>query len=197
MLRVLFWLLAGGILASCTLRQTEHYALAQNPNVQQTATLLRRPSGAAYVQSYPGITNSVGMDRRGTLRRHQLLTGEGLQTSTVDGGELILPLGRVPAPLDLKHLSSLAVLPLLVPELQGLALDAQYVHPASTAPAGDFVEVEWRCTRRTATERHYVARYEVTTAELRYERQLGRWRLASAEYSDREFVQRWNRIPRR
>ncbi|MEY2972093.1 MAG: hypothetical protein RL738_934 [Bacteroidota bacterium] len=197
MLRILLWFFAGGILTACTTRRTEHYALAQNPSVLHSATLHRRPSGAAFKQSYPGITNWVGMDRLGNLRRHQLATGEGIQTSYVDRGELVLPLGRVPAPQDLKHLSSLAVLPLLVPELQRLAQDARYDHPASTAPAGDLVEVEWICTRRTSTERHYVARYEVTTAELRYERRFGRWRLASAEYSEREFVQRWNRIPQR
>jgi hypothetical protein len=91
----------------------------------------------------------------------------------------------------------LAVLPVLVPELRNLDYGAQHTSRASTAPAGDLVEIQWICSQRNRTERHYVARFEVTTAELRYERRWGRWRLASAEYSEREFVQRWNRIPKR
>ena len=197
MLRVLLWLFSGGLLTACSSAHTDRFALVQNPNVELETTLRRGPQAASFYQTYSGIKNEVSMDAKGNLRRHVLRSGESTQTSYRDGEELVLPLGRIPAPATLHHLSSLAVLPLLVPELRNLDYGAQHTSRASTAPAGDLVEIQWLCSQRNRTERHYVARFEVTTAELRYERRWGRWRLASAEYSEREFVQRWNRIPRR
>ncbi|MFZ9155664.1 MAG: hypothetical protein ACO27L_02445 [Schleiferiaceae bacterium] len=197
MLRVLFWLLAGGVLASCGTSHLDRYALDQNPNVTLTTHFRRGPRSAAFTQTFTGIKNEVGMDRHGNLRRHVLWSGATAQSSYREGQELVLPLGRIPAPTSLYHVSSLSVLPLLAPEIRRLAADQECTNQAATAPAGDLVEIQWRCTVHNPRERHYVARYEVTTAELRYERHFGRWRLASAEYSERGFVQRWNRIPRR
>lgn len=175
----------------------DRFELEQNPHVSQETTLRRGPRSAAFTQTFTGIKNEVGMDRLGNLRRHVLWSGPNAQTSYREGLELVLPFGRIPAPENLYHLSSLSAMPLLVPELRRLDQGQECTNQAATAPAGDLVEVQWRCTLRTKRQRHFVARYEVTTAEFRYERHHGRWRLASAEYSEREFVQRWNRVPRR
>ena len=190
------WVFSALLLASCSVRRSDRYALAQNPQVEQKTTLVRRPRSAAFQQSYQDITNGVGMDRNGNLLRHVLTASGQAYPSRREGSQLILPQGSVPAPERLYHLSSLIALPLLVPELRALADRGEWTHFASTAPAGDLVEVRWQCTLRTRNARHYVARYEVTAAELRYAQICGRWTLESAEYSEREFVQRWNRIPR-
>lgn len=138
----------------------------------------------------------LGMDRQGSLRRHVLVTADGTQVSHREGGTLHLPSGQIPVPDSLYHLSGLTAVPLLVPQIIELPEGATVRTTASTAPAGDLTEVEWLCSLRTPTQRHYVARYEVTTAELRYAKIRGRWTLESAEYSEREYVQRWNRVPR-
>ncbi len=190
------WVFSALLLASCSVRRSDRYALAQNPQVEQKTTLVRRPRSAAFQQSFQDITNGVGMDRNGNLLRHVLTASGQAYPSRREGSQLILPQGSVPAPERLYHLSSLIALPLLVPELRALADRGEWTHFASTAPAGDLVEVRWQCTLRTRNARHYVARYEVTAAELRYAQICGRWTLESAEYSEREFVQRWNRIPR-
>lgn len=190
------WVFSALLLASCSVRRSDRYALAQNPQVEQKTTLVRRPRSAAFQQSFQDITNGVGMDRNGNLLRHVLTASGHAYPSRREGSQLILPQGSVPAPERLYHLSSLIALPLLVPELRALADRGEWTHFASTAPAGDLVEVRWQCTLRTRNARHYVARYEVTAAELRYAQICGRWTLESAEYSEREFVQRWNRIPR-
>ena len=190
------WVFSALLLASCSFRRSDRYALAQNPQVEQKTTLVRRPRSAAFQQSFQDITNGVGMDRNGNLLRHVLTASGQAYPSRREGSQLILPQGSVPAPERLYHLSSLIALPLLVPELRALADRGEWTHFASTAPAGDLVEVRWQCTLRTRNARHYVARYEVTAAELRYAQICGRWTLESAEYSEREFVQRWNRIPR-
>jgi hypothetical protein len=137
------------------------------------------------------------MDPNGSLIQHVISTIEGLQRSQIKDGELLIPNGRISVPDSLYHLSGITAYPLIVPKIKSLSTGAATKTTASTAPSGDLVEIEWLCTRRTPTERHYIARFEVTTAELRYAKTGSRWTLESAEYSEREFVQRWNRIPRR
>jgi len=139
----------------------------------------------------------LGMDRQGSLRRHILVTAGESQTSRREGEKLVIPSGIVPVPDSLYHLSGLTTYPLIVPKIASLPSGATARTAASSAPSGDLVEVEWTCTLRTPKQRHYVARYEVTTAELRYAKIRGRWTLESVEYSERSYVQRWNRIPRR
>ena len=195
--RGILWVLIALLWTSCSVRRSDRYALAQNPQVEQKTTLVRRPRSAAFQQSFQGITNGVGMDPHGNLLRHVLTASGQAYPSRREGSQLILPQGSVPTPERLYHLSSLIALPLLVPELRALEDRGEWTHFASTAPAGDFVEVRWRCTLRTRNARHYLVRYEVTVAELRYAKIRGRWTLESAEYREREFVQRWNRIPRR
>jgi hypothetical protein len=137
------------------------------------------------------------MDRRGNLLGHELTAGSQVLSSRRAGSVLILPAGQIPSPDSLYHLSALAVMPLLLPKIQSLPLGLSTQVSASTAPSGDLVSVEWICTARSKRERRYLARYEVTTADLKYTKQRCRWALQSAEYRDREYVQRWNRIPRR
>lgn len=195
--RWLLWVLSVLLLASCSIRRSDRYVLVQNPQVEQKTALVRRPRSAAFHQSFTGIGNWVGMDRHGSLVRHVLTAAGQAYPSRREGNQLILPQGSIPAPEHLYHLSSLMVLPLLVPDLRSLTPDREWRHFATTAPSGDLVEVTWISTLRTPRQRYFVARYEVTTAELRYAKHHGRWTLESAEYSEREFVQRWNRVPRR
>lgn len=185
------------LISACTTVHSERYALVQNGALELRTTLRQRPSSATYLQDFGTIENQTGMDRQGGLRRHVLRSGDQTFASVRRGEELHLPQGIVPAPAKVYHLSTLAALPVLVPELRALGQNSATQTMATTAPSGDMVAVAWTCILRTPKERHYVARYEVTTAELRYAKIRGRWTLESAEYSEREFVQRWNRIPRR
>lgn len=137
----------------------------------------------------------IGMDRHGNLQRHVVVTAEGTQASYREGKNLVIPSGSVPVPDSLYHLSGLTSYPLIVPKIRTLILGTTARTTASSAPSGDLVEVEWTCTLRAPKERHYVARYEVTAAELRYAKIRGRWILESVEYSEREYVHRWNRVP--
>lgn len=196
MLRALLIFSAAVLGASCATTQTEQYALAQNPSIQHSTSLRKGANGTVFIQEYVGISSMLGMDRQGSLRRHVLVTADGTQVSHREGGTLHLPSGQIPVPDSLYHLSGLTAVPLLVPQIIELPEGATVRTTASTAPAGDLTEVEWLCSLRTPTQRHYVARYEVTTAELRYAKIRGRWTLESAEYSEREYVQRWNRVPR-
>lgn len=197
MLRTLQLLFVAAALASCASFHSERYALAQNPRIELQTSVRKSTKGQVFVQEYQGITTMIGMDRHGNLRRHVLVTAEGAQTSRRDGEMLLIPSGSVPVPDSLYHLSGLTAYPLIVPKITSLLVGAIARTTASSAPSGDLVEVEWTCTLRAPKERHYVARYEVTAAELRYAKIRGRWTLKSVEYSEREYVQRWNRIPRR
>jgi hypothetical protein len=197
MLRGFILLLAAVLASGCSAPQIGRFALEQNPSQIMTMELYRSRSSSRFVQSYPGLVNRVEMDRGGNLLRHELTAGSQVLSSRRAGSVLILPAGQVPSPDSLYHLSALAVMPLLLPKIQSLPLGSSAQVSASTAPSGDLVSVEWLCTARSKRERRYLARYEVTTADLRYANQRGRWALQSAEYRDREYVQRWNRIPRR
>jgi hypothetical protein len=197
MLRGFILLLAAVLALGCSAPQIGRFALEQNPSQIMTMELYRSRSSSRFVQSYPGLVNRVEMDRGGNLLRHELTAGSQVLSSRRAGSVLILPAGQVPSPDSLYHLSALAVMPLLLPKIQSLPLGSSAQVSASTAPSGDLVSVEWLCTARSKRERRYLARYEVTTADLRYANQRGRWALQSAEYRDREYVQRWNRIPRR
>jgi hypothetical protein len=197
MLRGFILLLAAMLASGCSAPQIGRFALEQNPSQIMTLELYRSRSSSRFVQSYPGLVNRVEMDRRGNLLGHELTAGSQVLSSRRAGSVLILPAGQIPSPDSLYHLSALAVMPLLLPKIQSLPLGSSAQVSASTAPSGDLVSVEWLCTARSKRERRYLARYEVTTADLRYANQRGRWALQSAEYRDREYVQRWNRIPRR
>jgi hypothetical protein len=197
MLRGFILLLAAVLASGCSAPQIGRFALDQNPSQIMTLELYRSRSSSRFVQSYPGLVNRVEMDRRGNLLRHELTAGSQVLSSRREGFVLILPEGQVPSPDSLYHLSAIAALPLLLPKIQSLPLGLSTQVSASTAPSGDLVSVEWLCTARSKRERRYLARYEVTTADLKYTKQRCRWALQSAEYRDREYVQRWNRIPRR
>ena len=197
MLRGSILLLAAVLASGCSAPPIGRFALEQNPSQIMTLELQRSRRSASFVQSYPGLINRVEMDRRGNLLGHELTAGSQVLSSRREGSELILPAGRVPSPDSLYHLSALTALPLLLPKIQSLSLGSSAQVSASTAPSGDLVVIEWTCTARSNSERRYLARYEVTTADLRYTKQRGRWALQSAEYREREYVQRWNRIPRR
>jgi hypothetical protein len=197
MLRTLSIVFTAAILTSCASSHSERYALAQNPTIELRTTSGRGAQGRVFIQEYQGIASMVGMDRDGNLRRHVLVTAGENHTSLRDGSVLRIPNGTVPVPDSLYHLSGIPAYPLLIQKLKSLAEGSTARITASSAPSGDLVDVEWICTKRTARQRHYIARYEVTTAELRYAKIRGRWTLESAEYSEREYVQRWNRIPRR
>jgi hypothetical protein len=197
MLRGFILLLAAVLASGCSAPQIGRFALEQNPSQIMTLELYRSRSSSRFVQSYPGLVNRVEMDRRGNLLGHELTAGSQVLSSRRAGSVLILPAGQIPSPDSLYHLSALAVMPLLLPKIQSLPLGSSAQVSASMAPSGDLVSVEWLCTARSKRERRYLARYEVTTADLRYAKQRGRWALQSAEYRDREYVQRWNRIPRR
>jgi hypothetical protein len=197
MLRGFILLLAAVLASGCSAPQIGRFALEQNPSQIMTMELYRSRCASRFVQSYPGLVNRVEMDRRGNLLGHELTAGSQVLSSRRAGYELILPAGQIPSPDSLYHLSALAVMPLLLPKIQSLPLGLSTQVSASTAPSGDLVSVEWICTARSKRERRYLTRYEVTTADLKYTKQRGRWALQSAEYRDREYVQRWNRIPRR
>jgi hypothetical protein len=197
MLRGSILLLAAVLASGCSAPQIGWFALEQNPSQIMVLELYRSRGASSFVQSYPGLVNRVEMDRRGNLLRHELTAGSQVLSSRREGFELILPAGQVPSPDSLYHLSALAALPLLLPKIQSLPLGSSAQVSASTAPSGDLVSVEWLCTARSKRERRYLARYEVTTADLRYAKRRGQWALQSGEYRDREYVQRWNRIPRR
>jgi hypothetical protein len=197
MLRGFILLLAAMLASGCSAPQIGRFALEQNPSQIMTMELYRSRSSSRFVQSYPGLVNRVEMDRRGNLLGHELTAGSQVLSSRRAGSVLILPAGQIPSPDSLYHLSALAVMPLLLPKIQSLPLGSSAQVSASTAPSGDLVSVEWLCTARSKRERRYLTRYEVTTADLKYTKQRGRWALQSAEYRDREYVQRWNRIPRR
>lgn len=197
MLRGSILLLAAVLASGCSAPQLGRFALEQNPSQIMTLELHRSRRTWSFVQSYPGLVNRVEMDRRGNLLGHELTAGSQVLSSRREGSELILPAGQVPSPDSLYHLSTLAVMPLLLPKIRSLPQGSSAQVNASTAPSGDFVSVEWICTVRSKRERRYLARYEVTTADLRYTKQRGRWALQSAEYREREYVQRWTRIPRR
>jgi len=197
MLRSIQLLFLAALMASCASRHSERYAMVQNPRVELQTSIRKSTKGKVFVQEYQGITSMLGMDRHGNLRRHVLVTAEGAQTSRRDGEMLLIPSGSVPVPDSLYHLSGLTAYPLIVPKITSLPAGATARTAASSAPSGDLVEVEWTCTLRAPKERHYVARYEVPAAELRYAKIRGRWTLESVEYSEREYVQRWNRVPRR
>ena len=197
MLRGSILLLAAVLASGCSAPPIGRFALEQNPSQIMTMELYRSRSTWSFVQSYPVLVNRVEMDRRGNLLGHELTAGSQVLSSRREGSELILPAGRVPSPDSLYHLSALTALPLLLPKIQSLSLGSSAQVSASTAPSGDLVVIEWTCTARSNSERRYLARYEVTTADLRYTKQRGRWALQSAEYREREYVQRWNRIPRR
>jgi hypothetical protein len=197
MLRGFILLLAAVLASGCSAPQIGRFALDQNPSQIMTLELYRSRSSSRFVQSYPGLVNRVEMDRRGNLLGHELTAGSQVLSSRRAGSVMILPAGQIPSPDSLYHLSAIAALPLLLPKIQSLPLGLSTQVSASTAPSGDLVSVEWICTARSKRERRYLARYEVTTADLKYTKQRGRWALQSAEYRDREYVQRWNRIPRR
>lgn len=197
MLRGSILLLAAVLASGCSAPQIGRFALEQDPSQIMVMELYQSRRASSFVQSYPGLVNRVEMDRRGNLLRHELTAGSQVLSSRREGFELILPAGKVPSPDSLYHLSALAVMPLLLPKILSLPLGSSAQVNASTAPSGDLVSVEWLCTARSKSERRYLARYEVTTADLRYTKQRGRWALQSAEYREREYVQRWNRIPRR
>lgn len=197
MLRGSILLLAAVLASGCSAPQIGRFALEQDPSQIMVMELYQSRRASSFVQSYPGLVNRVEMDRRGNLLRHELTAGSQVLSSRREGFELILPAGKVPSPDSLYHLSALAVMPLLLPKILSLPLGSSAQVNASTAPSGDLVSVEWLCTARSKRERRYLARYEVTTADLRYTKQRGRWALQSAEYREREYVQRWNRIPRR
>lgn len=197
MLRTLQLLFLAALMASCASTHSERYALAQNPRIELQTSVRKSSKGQVFVQEYQGITSMIGMDRYGNLRRHVVMTADGPQASYREGKNLVIPSGSVPVPDSLYHLSGLTAYPLIVPKITSLPAGATARTMASSAPSGDLVEVEWTCTLRAPKQRHYVARYEVTAAELRYAKIRGRWTLESVEYSEREYVQRWNRVPRR
>ncbi|MEY3928168.1 MAG: hypothetical protein RJA97_1175 [Bacteroidota bacterium] len=197
MLRTLLTFSAVLLWASCSSTHSERYALAQNPSIELRTSLRKDAKGYVFIQEYQGISTMLGMDRQGSLRRHILATAGESQTSRREGEKLVIPSGIVPVPDSLYHLSGLTTYPLIVPKIASLPSGATARTTASSAPSGDLVEVEWTCTLRAPKQRHYVARYEVTAAELRYAKIRGRWTLESVEYSERSYVQRWNRIPRR
>jgi len=176
---------------------SERYALAQNPTIELATSLRKDAKGYVFIQKYQGISTMLGMDRQGSLRRHVIFTAGESQTSHREGEKLVIPSGIVPVPDSLYHLSGLTAYPLIVPKIMSLQSGETARTTASSAPSGDLVDVEWTCILRGPKQRHYVARYEVTAAELRYAKIRGRWTLESVEYSEREFVQRWDRIPRR
>lgn len=197
MLRALLIISAAVFGASCATTQSERYILAQNPSVEFRTHFRKGAKRSTYTQDFQVISTMLVMDSNGSLKRHMLHTLDGTQFSQRSGGRLLIPNGSIEVPDSLYHLSGIPVYPLLVPKINVLPEGSSVRTTASTAPAGDLIEVEWTCTLRTPRQRQYLARYEVTTAELRYAKIRGRWTLESVEYSEREYVQRWNRVPRK